>query len=294
MVFLKGRIMPAGKETQDSFHVREIDVRVISASGKEDYISLTDLAKEKSDDPSSVIGNWMRNKDTIALLGVWEKLNNPDFNSLEFEGIEKEAGRNAFTMSPRKWIQLTNAKGIRAKSGRYGGAYAHVDIALDFATWISPEFKLYVFQEYKRLKHDESSRLNIEWQEKRMFAALNYRIHTDAVKDTMPPQLSGNDQRLRYAQEGDLLNLAVFGMTAKQWRDAHPGKGNLRDNASIMQNLILSNLESMNATLLRNGMGIRERLLELNKIARQQMASFANNPTIKKLENTDGDRQLEQ
>lgn len=285
--------MPAGKETQDSFHVGEIDIRVISASGKEDYISLTDLAKEKSDDPSSVIGNWMRNKDTIALLGVWEKLNNPDFNSIEFEGIEKEAGRNAFTMSPRKWIQLTNAKGIRAKSGRYGGAYAHVDIALDFATWISPEFRLYVFQEYKRLKHDESSRLNVEWQEKRMFAALNYRIHTDAVKDTMPPQLSGNDQRLRYAQEGDLLNLAVFGMTAKQWRDAHPGKGNLRDNASITQNLILSNLESMNATLLRNGMGMRERLLELNKIARQQMASFANNPTIKKLENADGDRQLE-
>ena len=187
-------------------------------------------------------------------------------------------------MTPTKWIKSTNAVGIRTKRGRYdSGTFAHVDIALDFATWISPEFRLYVFQEYRRLKSDESSRINLDWNEKRLFAAINYRIHTDAVKDTMPPQLGKNDQRLRYAQEGDILNLAVFGMTAKQWRDAHPGEGNLRDNASLAQNLVLSNLESMNAIMLRKGISQRERLLELNEIARQQMASLTNNPTVKRL-----------
>ena len=187
-------------------------------------------------------------------------------------------------MTPTKWIKSTNAVGIRTKRGRYGsGTFAHVDIALDFATWISPEFRLYVFQEYRRLKSDESSRINLDWNEKRLFAAINYRLHTDAVKDTMPPQLGKNDRRLRYAQEGDILNLAVFGMTAKQWRDAHPGEGNLRDNASLAQNLVLSNLESMNAIMLRKGISQRERLLELNEIARQQMASLTNNPTVKRL-----------
>ena len=161
-------------------------------------------------------------------------MNNPDFKPVEFDGFKKEAGLNSFIMTPTKWIKPTNAVGIRTKRGRYSsGTFAHVDIALDFATWISPEFRLYVFQEYRRLKSDESSRINLDWNEKRLFAAINYRIHTDAVKDTMPPQLGKNDQRLRYAQEGDILNLAVFGMTAKQWRDAHPGEGNLRDNASF-------------------------------------------------------------
>ena len=226
----------------------------------------------------------MRNRNTIEFLGVWETLNNPDFKPVEFDGFKKEAGLNSFIMTPTKWIKSTNAVGIRTKRGRYGsGTFAHVDIALDFATWISPEFRLYVFQEYRRLKSDESSRINLDWNEKRLFAAINYRIHTDAVKDTMPPQLGKNDQRLRYAQEGDILNLAVFGMTAKQWRDAHPGEGNLRDNASLAQNLVLSNLESMNAIMLRKGIGQRERLLELNEIARQQMASLTNNPTVKRL-----------
>ena len=226
----------------------------------------------------------MRNRNTIEFLGVWETLNNPDFKPVEFDGFKKEAGLNSFIMTPTKWIKSTNAVGIRTKRGRYGsGTFAHVDIALDFATWISPEFRLYVFQEYRRLKSDESSRINLDWNEKRLFATINYLIHTDAVKDTMPPQLGKNDQRLRYAQEGDILNLAVFGMTAKQWRDAHPGEGNLRDNASLAQNLVLSNLESMNAIMLRKGISQRERLLELNEIARQQMASLTNNPTVKRL-----------
>ena len=226
----------------------------------------------------------MRNRNTIEFLGVWETLNNPDFKPVEFDGFKKEAGLNSFIMTPTKWIKSTNAVGIRTKRGRYGsGTFAHVDIALDFATWISPEFRLYVFQEYRRLKSDESSRINLDWNEKRLFAAINYRLHTDAVKDTMPPQLGKNDRRLRYAQEGDILNLAVFGMTAKQWRDAHPGEGNLRDNASLAQNLVLSNLESMNAIMLRKGISQRERLLELNEIARQQMASLTNNPTVKRL-----------
>ncbi|MFR4442660.1 MAG: KilA-N domain-containing protein [Bifidobacterium pseudocatenulatum] len=276
--------MAAKKEIQDSFSVKGIDVRVISKGNDNDYISLTDLAKYKSEDPSDAIKNWMRNRNTIEFLGVWETLNNPDFKPVEFDGFKKEAGLNSFIMTPTKWIKSTNAVGIRTKRGRYGsGTFAHVDIALDFATWISPEFRLYVFQEYRRLKSDESSRINLDWNEKRLFATINYRIHTDAVKDTMPPQLGKNDQRLRYAQEGDILNLAVFGMTAKQWRDAHPGEGNLRDNASLAQNLVLSNLESMNAIMLRKGISQRERLLELNEIARQQMASLTNNPTVKRL-----------
>ena len=276
--------MAAKKEIQDSFSVKGIDVRVISKGNDNDYISLTDLAKYKSEDPSDAIKNWMRNRNTIEFLGVWETLNNPDFKPVEFDGFKKEAGLNSFIMTPTKWIKSTNAVGIRTKRGRYdSGTFAHVDIALDFATWISPEFRLYVFQEYRRLKSDESSRINLDWNEKRLFAAINYRIHTDAVKDTMPPQLGKNDQRLRYAQEGDILNLAVFGMTAKQWRDAHPGEGNLRDNASLAQNLVLSNLESMNAIMLRKGISQRERLLELNEIARQQMASLTNNPTVKRL-----------
>ena len=283
------------KETQGTFNVNGLEVRVVSHGKDDDYISLTDLAKEKTDDPRIAIQNWMRLKDTIELLGIWEDLNNPDFKRIEFDAFKNEAGRNAFTMTPTKWITATNAIGIRTKRGRYAsGTFAHVDIALDFATWISPEFRLYVFQEYKRLKRDESSRLNVEWQEKRLFASLNYRIHTDAVKDTMPPYLSRNDQRLQYAQEGDVLNMAVFGMTAKQWRDANPdADGNMRDHASVTQNLVLSNLENLNAVMLRDGMDRRERTLRLNEIARQQMEAFSDNPTIKRLESGNGKRHID-
>lgn len=251
------------KTVQETLSINGLDVAIRGNGDENDYISLTDLAREKvgpEGDPRFAIGNWMRLKDTIALLGIWEKLNNPDFKRVEFDTFMGEAGRN-------------------------GGTFAHVDLALDFAAWISPEFRLYVFQEYKRLKKDESSRLNAEWNEKRLFAAMNYRVHTDAIKDMMPPHLSRNDQRIRYAQEGDVLNIAVFGRTARQWRDANPNaKGNMRDYASITQNLVLSNLENLNAEMIRDGKSIRERMLKLNEIARHQMELFNSHPTVRKLE----------
>lgn len=281
----------ASKEIQDTFHVQGLDIRVVSTGDDDDYISLTDLAKYKirdDEDPSIAIKNWMRNRNTIELLGIWEQLHNPDFKQLEFDLFKKEAGLNAFTMSPTKWIQSTNAIGIRTKRGRYGsGTFAHVDIALDFATWISPEFRLYVFQEYRHLKADEASRINKQWQEKRLFASMNYRIHTDAIKETMNRSLPDRLQRLEYAHEGDVLNLAVFGMTAKEWRDKHPKEGNLRDNATLVQNLVLSNLESLNAVLLRDGMSRRERLAKLTQIAQSQMQSLSTQPTMKQIERKD-------
>lgn len=281
----------ASKEIQDTFHVQGLDIRVVSTGDDDDYISLTDLAKYKirdDEDPSIAIKNWMRNRNTIELLGIWEQLHNPDFKQLEFDLFKKEAGLNAFTMSPTKWIQSTNAIGIRTKRGRYGsGTFAHVDIALDFATWISPEFRLYVFQEYRHLKADEASRINKQWQEKRLFASMNYRIHTDAIKETMNRSLPDRLQRLEYAHEGDVLNLAVFGMTAKEWRDKHPKEGNLRDNATLVQNLVLSNLESLNAVLLRDGKSRRERLAKLTQIAQSQMQSLSTQPTMKQIERKD-------
>lgn len=276
------------KTVQETLSINGLDVAIRGNGDENDYISLTDLAREKvgpEGDPRFTIGNWMRLKDTIALLGIWEKLNNPDFKRVEFDTFMGEAGRNAFTMTPSRWITATNAIGIQSRRGRNGGTFAHVDLALDFAAWISPEFRLYVFQEYKRLKKDESSRLNAEWNEKRLFAAMNYRVHTDAIKDMMPPHLSRNDQRIRYAQEGDVLNIAVFGRTARQWRDANPNaKGNMRDYASITQNLVLSNLENLNAEMIRDGKSIRERMLKLNEIARRQMELFNSHPTVRKLE----------
>lgn len=280
--------MPAKKITQETLDINGLEVAVRGTGDENDYISLTDLARQKvgvDGDPRFAIGNWMRLKDTLSLLGVWEQLNNPNFKRVEFDTFMQEAGRNAFTMTPSRWIQATNAIGIQSRRGRNGGTFAHVDIALDFATWISPEFRLYVFQEYKRLKKDEASRLNADWQNKRMFAAINYRINTDAIKDTMPPHLSAKDKALVYATEGDVLNLAVFGMTARQWRDSHPDEdGNMRDHASITQNLILSNLESINAVMIHDGVPRQERLLKLNEIARQQMRALSEQPTVKKLE----------
>ena len=274
------------KEIQESFHVNGIEVAVRSKGSGEDYISLTDLARTKSDNPKTAIQNWMRLKDTIMFLGTWEELNNPDFKGLEFEAFKNDAGRNAFTMTPTKWIRATKAIGIKTKNGRYGGGtYAHVDIAMDFATWISPEFRLHVFQEYRRLKQDESSRLNERWNEKRLFASMNYRIQTQAIKDTMPPFVGAKAAGIQYANEADVLNVAVFGMTARQWRASHPSQsGNMRDHATVTQNLVLSNLESLNAMLMRDGMTRAERAKKLNVIARQQMQTLAQQPTLKKLE----------
>ena len=236
-----------------------------------DFISLTDIAKRKSDEPSAVIGNWIRNRNTIEYLGIWETLYNPDFKLLEFEGFRKEAGLNAFTLSPLKWVITTNAAGICVKSGRYGGTFAHKDIAFKFASWISVEFELYLYKEFQRLKEEEQKQLG--WSAKRELAKLNYRIHTDAIKQNLiPPELDRRKASIVYANEADVLNVAMFGMTAQEWREANPElKGNIRDYATINELICLSNLESLNAVFINDGIPQGERLLKLNRVAISQM-----------------------
>ena len=236
-----------------------------------DYISLTDIAKHKSDDPTAVIGNWMRNRNTIEYLGIWESLYNPNFKPLEFEGFRKEAGLNAFTLSPQKWINTTNAIGIISKSGRYGGTFAHKDIAFKFANWISVEFELYIVKEFQRLKEEEQKLLN--WSAKRELSKINYHIHTDAIqKNLIPLEITPQQASIIYADEADVLNVAMFEITAKQWRQNNPDKkGNIRDYASINELIWLSNMESLNAVLIKDGLAQSERLIKLNQIAIQQM-----------------------
>lgn len=272
------------KEINEKISALGVEISVSSTGTADDFISLTDIARYRSDEPSAVIANWMRNRDTIDFLGVWETLHNPNFNSLEFEGIEKQAGRNAFTISPKKWIQLTNAIGIRAKGGRYGGAYAHIDIAFEFASWISPEFKLYVIKDYQRLKADENSRLSLEWNEKRLFTKINYRLHTDAIKEHLVPDISKSKKNYVYANEADVLNAALFGMTAKEWRESNLHKtGNIRDYATLNQLIVLANLESMNAELIKKGLSRAERAIILNIMAMEQLEALESNPTLKRL-----------
>lgn len=250
--------------------VQNTTVTVISVN-ESDYISLTDIAKYKSDDPTAVIGNWMRNRNTIEYLGIWESLYNPKFKPLEFEGFKKEAGLNAFTLSPQKWINATDAIGIIAKSGRYGGTYAHKDIAFKFASWVSVEFELYIVKEFQRLKQEEQKLMG--WTAKRELSKINYRIHTDAIKQNLiPAEITAQQASIIYANEADVLNVAMFGMTAKQWRDANPDlKGNIRDYATINELICLSNMESLNAVFINEGLTQRERLIKLNQIAIQQM-----------------------
>lgn len=250
--------------------VQNTTVTVISVN-ESDYISLTDIAKYKSDDPTAVIGNWMRNRNTIEYLGIWESLYNPQFKPLEFEGFKKEAGLNAFTLSPQKWINATDAIGIIAKSGRYGGTYAHKDIAFKFASWVSVEFELYIVKEFQRLKQEEQKLMG--WTAKRELSKINYRIHTDAIKQNLiPVEITAQQASIIYANEADVLNVAMFGMTAKQWRDANPDlKGNIRDYATINELICLSNMESLNAVFINEGLTQRERLIKLNQIAIQQM-----------------------
>ncbi|MBS6469835.1 MAG: KilA-N domain-containing protein [Bacteroides sp.] len=238
---------------------------------EQDYISLTDIARHKSDDPTAVIGNWMRNRNTIEYLGIWETLYNPGFKPLEFDGFRKEAGLNAFTLSPQKWINTTGAIGIVSRSGRYGGTFAHKDIAFKFASWISVEFELYLVKEFQRLKEQEQAQIG--WNAKRELSKINYRIHTDAIKQNLIPQEITPAQASRiYANEADVLNMALFGMTALEWRDKHPDlKGNIRDYASINELICLSNMESLNAVFIQDGIPQRERLIRLNRIAIQQM-----------------------
>lgn len=248
-----------------------------------DFISLTDIAKHKTDDSSAAIGNWIRNRNTIEFLGIWETLYNPEFKPIEFEGFKNQAGSNAFTLSPRKWIETTHAKGFVVKAGRYGGTYAHKDIAIKFASWISVEFELYLIKEFQRLKEVEQEHLG--WSVKRQLTKINYRIHTDAVKENLiPTALTAQQVSLVYATEADLLNMALFGQTAKQWRDKNPDKeGNIRDYANVSQLVCLANLETLNAHFIQQGIEQTKRLALLNKTAIQQMRLLLADKGLQKL-----------
>lgn len=268
--------------------MKQLVKETINANGKEiaiytydfvnEFISLTDIAKYKSNEPNDVIRNWMRLKDTIEFLGLWEKLHNPDFNPVEFDGFRNEAGANVFTMSPQKWIEGVNAKGIVSKSGRYGGTFAHSDIAFEFASWISAEFKLYIIKDYKRLKNDENSRLSLNWNLNRELSKLNYKIHTDAIKENLiPPELTPQQIAFTYASEADMLNMVLFGKTAKMWREENTDKkGNIRDYATINQLLVLVNLESYNAILIEQKKIQSERIVLLRNMAVKQLQTLEN------------------
>lgn len=266
------------KIIKDTIHAKGLDIAIYTEDFKDEYISLTDIAKYKSDNPNDVIKNWMRNRNTIEFLGLWESLHNPNFKPVEFDGFRKEAGLNAFTMAPIKWIISVNAIGIVSKSGRYGGTFAHSDIAFEFASWISAEFKLYIIKDYKRLKSDEGSRLSLNWNLNREISKLNYRIHTDAIKENLiPTELTPYQISMTYANEADVLNVALFGITARQWRDSNPGKsGNIRDYATLNQLLVLSNMESYNAILIEQGKVQSERIILLNKLAIHQLGAIEN------------------
>ena len=253
------------------------DIRTYESALNSSFISLTDIAKYKSDEPRDIIQNWMRRIDTIEFLGLWEMLNNENFNRLEFEAVKKSAGHNAFSLSPQKWIRLTNATGITTKAGRYNsGTYAHSDIAFEFASWISPEFKLYIIKDYQRLKTEEQQKVSLSWNLQREIAKINYRIHTDAIKNKMIlPELTSEQASYIYANEADMLNVALFGMTAAEWRKNNPEKeGNIRDYATIQQLLVLSNMESYNALMIERGKTQPERLRELRGLVIQQMSSI--------------------
>lgn len=250
-----------------------------------DFISLTDMVRN-FDGGSALIEQWLKNKDTVLFLGVWEKIHNPAFNSIEFEGIRNEAGRNSFFLSAKKWIELTGATGLIATAGRYGGTYAHQDIAFEFGSWLSPEFKLYLIKEFQRLKEDENRRLSLAWNLNRTLSKLNYRIHTDAIKaHLIPLEITPAQAAITYANEADLLNVALFGQTAKQWRDANPTlEGNIRDYASIEQLLVLANIEGMNAEFIHMNLTQGERLKKLNQIAIRQMQTLTIHSSARRLE----------
>jgi hypothetical protein len=265
-------------------NVKGTAVTVIQ-KGNADFISLTDMVKN-FEDGLVLIEKWLRNKNTIEFIGIWEELNNPDFNSPEFGRIKNEAGTNRFTLSVKKWIEKTGAIGVMAKTGRYGsGTFAHKDIAFEFGSWLSPEFKMYLIKEFQRLKEDENSRLKLEWNLQRTLAKINYHIHTDAIKEKLiPATISKQQAGFTYANEADLLNVALFGFTAKEWRDANPASaGNVRDHSTIEQLVVLSNMESINAVLIQQGLTQSERLMQLNQIAITQMKSLVNAKGLKKL-----------
>ena len=264
------------KIIKETIHANGFDISLFTEDLKNSYISLTDIAKYRSNEPNDVIKNWLRNKDTIAFLGLWESLHNPDFKPIEFDGFRNEAGSNVFTMSPTKWIEGVNAKGIISKAGRYGGTFAHSDIAMEFASWISPEFKLYIIKDFQRLKDDENSRLSLNWNLNRELTKLNYKIHTDAIKENLIiPELTTAQKSFVYANEADVLNVALFGKTAKEWRDENPDKkGNIRDYSDINYLLVLANLESYNAILIEQNISQAKRLEMLRSTAEKQLKTI--------------------
>ncbi len=264
------------KPQKETLHANGLEIAIYTSDFQNEYISLTDIARYRSDEPNDVIKNWLRSRETIEFLGLWEKLHNPHFKPAEFDGFRNQAGLHSFTMSPSKWVNGVNAIGIEVKSGRYGGTFAHKDIAFEFASWVSAEFKLYIIKDYQRLKEDACSRLSLQWNLHREISKLNYRIHTDAIKDNLlPTALTQAQISYTYANEADMLNVVVFGKTARQWRDEHPhSKGNIRDEADLHQLLVLSNMESYNATLIREGKSQPERVRMLRDVAAQQLKTL--------------------
>ncbi len=279
-MILKKELMKAEMNVNDNL-VSIIRIKDI------DYISLTDLARYKNPlEPKDVIKNWMRAKMNIEFLALWEQMHNPNLKGVEIDSFKAEAGTHFFTMSPQRWIKETNAIGIISKSGKNGGTYAHPDIAFEFASWISPEFNLYLITEFERLKKDESYKKKINWSVRRELAKTNYRIHTDSIKENLIPKLTESQKSYAYVSEADILNVALFGMTAKEWKDKNPNvSGNMRDYANILQLVILSNLENVNAELTNQGMEQSKRLERLNEIAKKQFQTLQNSKSIEKIEN---------
>ena len=279
---MKSKPQSTGKA---SLNVKGTTVAIVSEKG-DDYICLTDIARHKDSERTDyIIQNWLRNRNTIEYLGIWEQLNNPDFNAIEFDGIRKQAGLNSFALTAKRWIESTGATGLISRSGRYGGTYAHKDIAFEFASWVSVEFKLYLIKDFQRLKEDENRRLSLAWDLNRSLSKLNYRIHTEAVKaNLIPAVVSAAQAASTYASEADLLNVALFGQTAKQWRDASPTlEGNMRDSASVQQLLVLANIESLNAEFIEMGLSQGERVQKLNAVAIRQMRILTGSPALMRL-----------
>ena len=276
------------KIKKETIEAKGFEIQVYTEDFKNDYISLTDIARYKnSEEPNMVVANWMRNHNTIEYLSIWEQLNNPDFKPIEFEGFLQEAGNNAFTLSPKKWAESTNAIGLFVKVGRGGGTFAHKDIAFKFASWISAEFELYIIKDYQRLKEDENSKLSLNWNLNREISKINYKIHTDAIKEYLLKDLTNEQLSYKYASEADMLNVALFNKRAKQWRDENPNlKGNIRDYASLNELLVLANMESYNAVLISKGLEQKERMIELRNLARTQLTSLEklNNVALNRLE----------
>lgn len=272
---------------KDIIQAKGFNIEIYTEDYKNDYISLTDIARYKNSyEPSDVIKNWLRRKDTIEFLGLWESLYNKNFNSVEFDRIKSEAGSNAFTLSPKRWVETSGAIGIVTKGGRYGRTFAHKDIAFKFASWISAEFELYIIKDYQRLKESENSRLSLSWNLHREISKINYRIHTDAIKEYLVKDLSDEQLSYKYADEADMLNVALFNKRAKEWRDENPNlEGNIRDYASLNELLVLANMENYNAILIEKGIEQKERMIELRRLARTQFLSLERkgNKSIRKL-----------